>query len=382
LLFALGGVTTAALLPFFALWLRQRGLDPERIGLVLAASSLAAVAATPVWSNASDSRLGPVRTLRLSSAASACAAMALALTGTALWPILGLAALLGIATGPGTALEDSIAIGYLGPARMTHYGSIRLWASVGWAIACVVFGAWFERAGLGLVFAAFAIGSLAIAVLTLRLPAPRPTDDAVAGTRLGSFGDAFRSVPRLVPFLAGLFVVSVATAGAWSFVPIRIDAGGGGPFLVGLSAGVAAVFEVPFMLWSGWLAEHVGLRTLYAGGCAIYAAMMVAWAFAASPTLVALILMVRGTGFGLTYVALVVMTGRLMPGRLRTTGQGLLQIVAMGLAPVVGTALGGIVYQRLGPPTLFALAAALVAVGAAIVWATMSGAPFTRTRAA
>jgi PPP family 3-phenylpropionic acid transporter len=75
-----------------------------------------------------------------------------------------------------------------------------------------------------------------------------------------------------------------------------------------------------------------------------------------------------GIGFGLTYVTLVVMTGTLVPPGLRNTGQTLLQVASWGLAPVVGSLVGGIVYQRLGATPLFLGSAVGIVVGMAIVW--------------
>jgi len=41
-------------------------------------------------------------------------------------------------------------------------------------------------------------------------------------------------------------------------VPLRIESGGGGPFLVGIAAGVAAFVEIPFMRSSGSLIQTIG----------------------------------------------------------------------------------------------------------------------------
>jgi MFS family permease len=177
-----------------------------------------------------------------------------------------------------------------------------------------------------------------------------------------------------------VLLVGTATSASWSFVPLRIAAGGGGPFLVGLGACLAALVEIPFMRASARLGKHSGLRTLYVTGCAIYVAMMLAWALVANPVVVALIKTVSGAGFGLTYVALVVITGRLMPATLQNTGQALMQTTGQGIAPIVGSALGGLVYQHLGAPTLFAGAAALTAAGASVAWRTLSGGSFQSAR--
>jgi MFS family permease len=67
------------------------------------------------------------------------------------------------------------------------------------------------------------------------------------------------------------------------------------------------------------------------------------------------------------------MTGTLVPERLRNTGQTLAQMCANGVAPIVGSLIGGWVYQHIGPPQLFLGSAAGLTVAIAIVWRATSG---------
>src|SRR5450830_127863 len=110
-LFLLSGAGGAALLPFFALLLLHRGLDPERIGLVLGATSLAGAFATPVWSHVADTRWGGILVLRVSSLATAVAAVALMFTGSAIAPVVLVAAVMAACSAPGAPLSDALAVG-------------------------------------------------------------------------------------------------------------------------------------------------------------------------------------------------------------------------------------------------------------------------------
>jgi len=114
------------------------------------------------------------------------------------------------------------------------YGSYRMWGSLGWAVAIVGFGAWYERRGLGALPVLYALGLLAFTVIVSRFPSERP--DRPERSRFGAVGDAFRGSTALRPFLVGLLVVGVASSAAWSFVPLRISARGGGPFLIAVAA--------------------------------------------------------------------------------------------------------------------------------------------------
>jgi PPP family 3-phenylpropionic acid transporter len=369
-LYALFGVAGSAFIPFYVLLLRDRGLAADEIGVVLAVTSLAGVAATPFWSHAADTRLGSVHTLQLASGAACVAALALLATGSSLLAIGAVAVVLGAAQGPQTAMTDALALAQLGPLRITEYGAFRLWASVGWGIGAVAFGALFTVAGLRPVLPAYAAGLAVVALFVSRFPASRPaaTEGVEAAGRFGAVGEALRA-PRMLPFLAGVLVLATSTHAAWDFVPLRIVSGGGGAFLVGVSSGVSAFVEIPFMRSTRSLAARFGLRTVFAAGSVVYIGASVAWALVDEPVAVTLIRIAIGMGFGLVYIALVVMTGRIVPARVRNSGQALLSICSFGLAPVVGGAVGGFVYEHVGPAQLFAGSAAGIALGAAAVWA-------------
>jgi len=371
-LFVLGGASGAAFSPFFAPLLQGRGLDPEQIGLVLGATSLAGAIATPLWSHLADTRLGAGRVLRLSALTTVVGALALALAGSALLPVLIAAALMSACSAPKAPLSDALAVGYLGAERMTEYGRIRLWTSAGWGVAVIAFGVLFQHLGLGPVLPLYALGVGLLGLWTLRLPAGAPLP-MPARSRLGAVGDVVRASPRLLPLLAGVFLVSVASSAASAFVGLRILGQGGGPFLVGLAAGLTAFVEIPVMYSSTPLGRRVGQRAIYVTGALVYAAVFLAWTFVRGPLTITLVASADGVAFALAYTGVVVIVGKLVPARLASTGQALAWVVAGNMAPILGGALGGVVFARLGAPALFAGSAALCVVGAAVVWIVLGG---------
>jgi PPP family 3-phenylpropionic acid transporter len=366
--YALLGLVISAFVPFLTLVLRERGLSPDDIGIVLAVLSLSGVLAAPFWSHAADTRLGSVHTLQLACAAASVAGLALIATGSQLLVIAAVCAVLGAAQAPYTALTDSLALSLLGPGRVLEYGSFRLWQSVGWGVGCVAIGAVLTATDIELALPLYAGGVAIYAVYVARFGRRRPGGARRNGSRLGSVGEAIRTVDHLPLYLVGVLTFATSTHAAGDFVPLRIVTGGGDALLVGVAAGLSAFVEIPFMRSSGALTERFGLRAVFTAGAAVYAAASLAWSIFPGPLAVTIVRIAIGVGFALTYVSMVQMTAHLVPERLRNTGQALLQICTWGLAPMLGDAVGGVVYQHLGPPQLFVGSAVGIVVGIAVVW--------------
>jgi PPP family 3-phenylpropionic acid transporter len=126
------------------------------------------------------------------------------------------------------------------------------------------------------------------------------------------------------------------------------------------------------------LIQRFGVRALFVAGGAVYVAASLAWAVVTAPGAVTAVRIMVGIGFALTYVSIVVMTGTLVPERLRNTGQTLAQMCTAGLAPVIGSVIGGWIYQHVGPPELFVGSAVGLTLAVAIVWMATTG--LTRER--
>lgn len=375
-LFALIGVAIAALLPFLPLLLEDRGMAADRIGVVIAVMALARLAASPVWGHLGDATLGRVRVLRISTVVSAFLALGFAAWAQGSVAILALATALSVFWSPVVPLGDSLAVAHLGQGRLTEYGSIRQWSSVSYAIAVLAFGVLLEGVGYTAMLVLFALSTVTILVWSLTEPPDRPTHQPRRG--LGTVGAAFRSSPHLAQFLIGILLVSVGTTAAWQFLPLRIVGRGGGPFLVGVAGAIGASVEVVMMRSGRRLAERFPLRALFALGCVAYVSVFALWSVVREPMVMTALALLQGVGFGLTYPTMVIIVGGLVPRELQATGQGLMQTVGAGLAPILSAFFGGLIYARLGAGVMFAVAAALVVAGLAVVWFALTAPAFSR----
>src|SRR5712691_927390 len=119
-LFVTFGLVFAAFFPFFAIYLRARGLRPDEIGLVIAVMALARIVANPIFGHFADTRIGRLAALQIGVVGAALAAVAMNLVDA---PGAIAAAAFFVAGFNSTAPNvDAIALVYLGDERMSNYG--------------------------------------------------------------------------------------------------------------------------------------------------------------------------------------------------------------------------------------------------------------------
>jgi MFS transporter, PPP family, 3-phenylpropionic acid transporter len=376
ILFVLVGVALAAFFPFLALVLRAHGLDARQIGLVVGVMALARIAANPVWGHAADTWMGRKHAMQLSGVASAAAATALFVSGDLPLAVIAASAVLAAASGSFVSTGDALALAHLGEERAGDYGRVRGWMSFGYAVANVGLGFTLQAFGANAALVVYAIASLCTVAWLLVVPTDAPQHKR--GERFGSVGAVFRASRRFPVYLLGWLVIGIAFTAAWSFLALRIVSRGGGPLLVGLGAAFGGAIEVPTFRAASRITGRRGLRTTFALGCGVYAVGFLLWGLVSDPVVLSLLFPFEGAAFALLFASGVPIVGRLVPPALHATGQSIAGMTWMGLAPIIGGPVGGLVYESLGPVWLYAGASALCVAGAAGVWLTLADPTFAR----
>jgi MFS family permease len=126
------------------------------------------------------------------------------------------------------------------------------------------------------------------------------------------------------------------------------------------------------------LQRTIGIRRTYVLGGLVYATGFLLWGLISNPTIVSMLTVFEGFGFALLFTSGVVIVGRMVPSSLYATGQSMVSTVAFGLSPIVGGVLGGFVYERFGPVTMYVGSSILVLIGTGVSWITLSTPEFGR----
>ncbi len=181
-------------------------------------------------------------------------------------------------TSPSGTLIDAIAV-VSQTSGGASYGSLRLWAAIGWGLAAVGMGAGVDRYGFSAVFIAYAIGtalSSALVVACFENPKPRRVDAAAAPASLAS---VFLVAPVplyflnffihgcLAAFVESYLLLFVATE--WPSTP---------NWFLGLLILIAAVFEIPVFLYATRVIDRIGVRACLVGAQLLFALRCTAYA--------------------------------------------------------------------------------------------------------
>jgi PPP family 3-phenylpropionic acid transporter len=192
--------------PFENSWLTARGFG-EHAGLLIGASLIAKTIGQPMLSYLAD-LMGRRLMLIIAAIASAAGTLALVFAYN-YFVVLALLLFSGFFIGPILALTDALALS----SEQLNYGHVRLWGSLGFAVAVVAGGWLIDQLGVPLVIWLEVAGLGVLLVITFGLPrrAHQRDDMRTSGARaaanklLGKF---------LVAPTTWIFMLSVATLNA------------------------------------------------------------------------------------------------------------------------------------------------------------------------
>jgi MFS transporter, PPP family, 3-phenylpropionic acid transporter len=350
--------------PFVPTLLRERGLQAQDIGLVLAAAMVVRVLAGPVVAHAAD-RLRRHTLILCGCALFAALASISYLLTHSLAGLLCIALLHAAMLGPIAPISDALAAtaaqaSRFGTGRRFDYGWLRAAGSASFALGALVSG-W--RAGAaGLPAAMWTSGALLVmgSAVALSLPNPPLTRSPTTKPRATMLRDGVLLL-RL-PVYRRMLVAAALLEGSHalhdSFSVIRWRSAGIDFFTVSALWSESVFAEVVvFLLIGPWLVRRLGPS----GSMALAAgAGVLRWTVAAFTTslgLLACIQPLHGLTFALFHLAAIQLIVAVAPVRLAATAQAIYGTLCVGLAIALLTFASGLLYARAGGETFLLMAA-------------------------
>lgn len=367
--------------PYYSLYLKENaGLSGTQLGLVLSVMPLVGIVAQPFWGQVADrtGARGPLVAFLSMVAAAGFVLLGLA-PGFVL--ILLAAVFLAFFSTPVIPLSVSVALAAFRFSGPHAYGFARSWGTVGFLVSVLVFPLALDRVqqwrglspvaggpsepGLGVMF----LGTAAVVLLASALALTLPREGLVSQRAdRGEWRVLLRRGPMrrmlVFAFSAYLFVT-----GPMGLLPVYVRAQGGTLETVQNMWILMLIVEIPLILCTGMGLKRIGARGLLAAGVLAGGVRWTVCGLTANPYWIYPVQMLHGvmvTGLmmgGPLYV------DRVAPGRLRSTAQGLVAMVGLGLGGIASNTAAGWILDHFGAnaPYLIGGAGALV-VGLAIGW--------------
>jgi MFS transporter, PPP family, 3-phenylpropionic acid transporter len=363
--------------PFLPVWLGARGLDDQRIALVLAAPQFLRIVSTPLFARWADKRGDFVGVLAMSLVFMAMICVALIFVSS-FAPIFIAVTLFFCAQGVAMPLNDALTFAVLraqnqwralaaadegGASRPLEYGRIRKWGSAAFILGNVVAGLFLSLTSVSAIpygLAAFALMSVGAAFYAAPLGAL-----AHAPTATESGASEARRLGPLVLVIAAAALIQASHVLVNTFGSLHWGREGHSSIFIGAAWALGVVCETTFFAFVGrWVAgpdRAVGLLAL--GGVTALLRWLV---MASDPGSVLLAVAQAGHGFSFaaTHAGSMFLIFELAPNALRARAQGWLTAAIAGVSALLLT-FSGPLYAGLGE-SAYLVMAGLAAAGVAL----------------
>lgn len=363
-------------LPYFPVWLTDKGFGPRDIALVLSGAMFLRIAVSPLLAFLAD-HWQDRRRLVLYLAWTAWAVVTLYIWADGFWPILLVSLLLMSLTPSIMPVAEAITVQAVKDNQI-DYGRVRLWCSLAFMGASFA-GGWLLTSRPPSVILVCMIAGIGVMVMGSHLLPTNVKPLRRKRVRGGQMAGAFQVArhPMFLLFLAASSLNQASHAVYYGFGTLNWQRLGYEESVIGLLWAVGVVAEIVLFAFSRPVIGRLGAVGLLILGAAGGVARWTLTAF--SPPLATLffVQILHALSFGATHLGAVLFVAQAAPSSLSTTAQSIYSAFAVGAMMGLAMLASGVLYAQSGASAYLVMAAmSAVSLGLAL-WlrARWDGAP-------
>ena len=359
------------ILPFVNLFYVSLGLSGTQIGTVGSVSSIVGLVVSPIIVSEIKKRPQARGILQVSLI---LAAICYVLLGqqtvfSAILLIILFQALVAAGIMPAS---DAMAV-HVSEEAGTGYGSVRVWASVGWILVVPVSGLLIERFGFQAGFLGVSLMWLIAALVTLLIHSRFFISQRLAGQPKSNLRTAFRQITRdrtLLGYAVALIFMGFLNYGVLQFENVFLSELGASKLLISFAGILSAIVELPFMIFADRYVRRVGAHRVI-----LFAICMLIFQRAAVlifPGIVTIMLVrfIGGVSFSfMTIASVFLISSRTDPGETGTV-LAIYTVTLVGLVSVLAAPVSGTIFDVIGARWLYALSVTGYVIGFLSMWLT------------
>lgn len=331
-----------SLYPLLPLHLQKIGLTGTKLGLLLASGPIAAMLVQPVWGILTDKFQAQRSILIIALLVSGTSGFMLQFA-TSYSTVMALFVVTTLFQSAIVPISDALSVAHM-KSEGLDFGLVRLWGSIGFAVAVWVSGLLTQIWGPQMMFYLY----LAMFVVTLFLVRGLPRNQAVLTGRIGAGIKTLLKNPRYLLFVVASFMIFGPMNANNSYFSIFFSSIGGTVAGVGTAFLLFAGSEVPFMRISGAISQRFGITIIL-----LFAAIMstLRWYFysmAPSGTWVLSLFFIQGLSIGLFLPVAANYIRSVAPAEVQVTAQSVYAAFGNAMGTTVTSFIAGWMLDRYG----------------------------------
>lgn len=356
---------------YFPLYFQYKGYSTLQIGLLYSVGPLIGIAANLFWGLMSDKHRTVKKILILILIGQLVFA-SFVFQSDAFTLTIVLMAFFFFFQQPMTSLNDSLILLTVNGTKKS-YASFRVWGSIGFAVAALVFGQLLKQFGAGIT-PVLAISSLTISLL-LALLLRDARDPKFKKPDFSGFLPIITSRPFLA-FLVTLLLVSITNRINDGFLALYLQKLGASPSIVGWAWMASAVSEIPVFFLLSKYGHKLKELPLLAVCSLMYAIRFLFMSTVDNPLWVIAIQTMHSVSFGILLFTAIRYIQSTIPDQYRASGQAVFAVTWSGAAGLISGTLGGWLFNAYSPHTMYFIASLLALaamIGFLVLHARSSG---------
>lgn len=334
--FAYFGVL-GAMVPFWSLFLQDRGFSLAEIGLLAAIPMATRIVAPNLWGWIADHQRARLPIVRLG-------ALATVLVFVAVWFVDSFWGMALVMTGYSFFWNavlpqfEVVTLNHLGP-RIAEYSRVRLWGSIGFIAAVLGLGAVFDVVSVAWL-PAFMLAIMVAMWITALLTHETPYD-ARAHAGAGDFAQRLRQ-PVVWAFLGACLLINLSHGPYYTYFSIYLEGQGWSRLGIGGLWALGVIAEVLVFLFMHRILARVGAVAVLGVAAAgvVVRWLLLAW-FADHLAALLLAQVLHAVTFGFLHASAIHLVHRLFAGAAQGRGQALFSSFSYGAGGALGALAAG-----------------------------------------
>lgn len=363
--------------PYLSLWLSGRGFTPTEIGILISPMQWARVIGPPAWGWLADHAPGAngVRRLVQLSALLGFVSALMLMLDLGFWSIFLVLSVMAFFLSSQVPITESIAM-QASHGDLKKYGRMRVWGSIGFIVAVMFAGQWFDRVGIQWLPQTLLFMLAILFVTTLILP-PREVHDLSPQPAMLKDMLAQKNIRG---FLWASFFMLLAHAPLYTLFSLWLDAQGYSRTQIGLLWALGVVAEIVMFQWQHKLFVSFSVERCWIWSFVVTAIRFLMIAFSGGSIVVIILAqLLHAVTFGLHHSASMSLIRQWFPAQAQARGQAFYTMASYGLGGSLGGIAAGMIWEAISPQASFVAASIAALIGALIASRAIRAASPTQT---